>query len=317
MRALRSKTGVLCTSLAAFAALAVSITFSPVRGDDKPSSADSSAQRSEEMKKLVAPLRAAKTDGATRVPLTLNEEPLQRWNDPTREFSDGSLWLWTADGRPVAAVAVELYKSRDLGAHWSFEFVSLTTGRVEAEADSGFDVVWSDLAPPRPDGKLFWTPKAAGLAFKPLPDAPAPGKTDAARLRQMKSQAQRFFGDELYEPTNRTYALRLLPHHAYRYTNPRAEVLDGAIFMLAHGTNPEILVLIELQGKDIESATWQYALARISRAAPTARLDQKVVWTMPHAYRPGPDEAYFIARQPRPAQTAAPVDAAKSPRSSR
>src|SRR5262245_7507812 len=95
--------------------------------ESKCSATDASTERRAEMKGLVQPMRAVQIKDGQRIPLEIRPEPLQRWNDPTREFSDGSLWLWTARGRPVAAVAVELYPSRTHGQAWSFELVSLTT----------------------------------------------------------------------------------------------------------------------------------------------------------------------------------------------
>jgi hypothetical protein len=310
------RTRSIARRLAFAVVLAVAFPFASSRlhGDDAKAASES-GQRSEEMKQLVAPLHAVKIEGARRVPLVLQKEPLQRWNDPTREFSDGSLWLWTSGERPVAAVAVELYRARDLGAHWSFEFVSLSTGLVEADAENGFEVRWPDLAPPRPDGSLVWAPKVAGVEFKPIPDAPAPGQTESARLRQMKAQAQRFSGDEFYEPSKQTYVLRLLPRQVHRYADPDAGIIDGAIFLLAYGTNPEVMILIELRGQDTATARWHYGLARLSRAGPTVRLDQKVVWSRPHATRPLPDEVYFIARQRRSDQPKVTPDPAKEPRS--
>ena len=90
------------------------------RGND-----DERAARLEEMRRLVRPFRAYKVEQGQRVPVPLRPEPLQRWNDPTRAFSDASLWVWGTTGRPIAAVAVELYPaSGKKGEFWAHEFVS-------------------------------------------------------------------------------------------------------------------------------------------------------------------------------------------------
>jgi hypothetical protein len=269
-------------------------------GDARPSAADKGAQRIEEMNQLVKPLRAAKIDGTMRVRLQLHADPLHRWNDPTREFSDGCLWMWTTRNRPAAALATELYPNQAGGQHWSLEFVSLSTSPLEIEGDTGFQGDPSQPPPPEGAGKLIWTPKTNGVEFKDLEGGPAPAETESARLRQMKLISQRFSGEEFYKPSNQTYTLRRLPRDVYRYSSPEFDVVDGAVFMLVHGTNPEILLLIEAQGKDWRSATWRYALARLSTAAPTARLDQKVVWQLPATDAHfEPDATYFISHKQR------------------
>ena len=84
-----------------------------------------------------------------------------------------------------------------------------------------------------------------------------------------------------------------------RYADAVSNVADGAVFLLAYGTNPEVFLLIEAHGKTPETAVWRYGLARLSMAAPTVRIDRKVVWTLPLAKKPPAGEPYFIVRKPR------------------
>ena len=55
---------------------------------------------------------------------------------------------------------------------------------------------------------------------------------------------------------------------------------DGALFVLAHGTNPEVLVLIEAIGDSIDKARWHYGLARCGSAEMHVAIDGKEVWTV-------------------------------------
>jgi hypothetical protein len=48
--------------------------------------------RANEMKHIAEALSVARGEGAGQRPVTLHAEPLLRWNDPTRNFSDASLW---------------------------------------------------------------------------------------------------------------------------------------------------------------------------------------------------------------------------------
>lgn len=275
----------------------------------KSTSETDRAERRTEMQQLVQPMRAVQLAETTRTPLELKAEPLHRWNDPTREFSDGSLWLWTNQGRPHAAIAVELYPIRTGGQAWSFELVSLSTGLVEVDGGPGFDIKSDDFDQLRDNMVLTWTPKTPGIEFKDVPGATAPAPTEAARLRQMKGFAERVSADEFYEPSNQTYRLRLLPRHVHRYADAASDILDGTVFLIAHGTNPEIFLLFEAQGKTAETARWRYALARLSMAAPTVRIDQKVVWTQPLAKNLAPNDTYFIVRKPRKSTSATPATA--------
>jgi hypothetical protein len=285
---------------AAFLAGALIVSTGHLLAQDRDSSSkEDQAARLVEMKQLVQTFRASKFDGPRLVPVELRPEPFGRWNDPTRDFSDGSLWLWGGKGRPVAALGIEIYPDKQVGSNWSLEFVSLSTAPVAVDGGTGFDFPWPDLAPPSPDGQVHWAPKEPGLTFRDIPDAPAPGKTPAERLRQMKALSRRFAAAEYHEPLAQTYTLRLLPTPIDRYDDPASGLLDGAIFAFASGTNPEVLLMIEAQGREPSSASWRYALARISQAGPTVSLDQKDVWSLPWATRPGPKETYFIIRKVR------------------
>lgn len=294
------------TAGAGFAVLAITLAVvcssDRLRGQDPgPAPADDHAGRLDEMKQTVRSFEAAAIVDGARRPAVLRPEPLHRWNDPTRAFSDGTLWAWGSPGRPAAVATMELYPhEQQKRPTWSLEFVSLSTERVEVEGGEGFDTPWGDLAPPAPDGQVHWSPKSAGVEFHPVPGAPAPAGSEAARLRQMRDLAQRFSARQFYPPKAQTYELRLLPRPIDRYADAAAGLVDGAMFVFVYGTNPEVLLLIEArQGRSPAEASWRYAIARLSRAGPTVSFDQQEVWTEPFAQRPSPTDPYFIARKVR------------------
>lgn len=270
----------------------------------EPLRADDAVARAREMKRLVQPLKGFKIEKDKRAPVELLEEPLVRWSDPTRENGDGSLWAFGRTGRPIAVVAVELYPHHERGELWAHEFVSLSTGRIEVDGGTGFDDAASGLAIPTP-GHFLWTPKEPGITFREFPDAPKPGPTEGRRLRQLKELAERFSAAEYYEAAKQTYSLRLSPHPIHRYHDAADGIVDGAIFQIAHGTNPEVLVLIEAQGQDPAGATWRWAAARLTTAEPTLRLDQKPVWTVSTPRQTTTTDTYCGAVKPREAVTGA------------
>ena len=207
-------------------------------------------------------------DGATRTPAKLMPAPLHRWTDPTRPFSGGALWLWKSGGRPAAILGIELY------AAWSLEFVSLSTGLVEAH-----------------DGQLQWKPRKAGVEFRDIPGTQSPADDQPKRLRQIKDIVKRISASEFYE--NQTYALRLLAHPIDRYSDPAAGVVDGAIFIYANGTNPEILLLVEARRKNKARTDMVFRRRPAHSHQPTLKLDGKDIWSSPTKEDTTPEDPYF------------------------
>ncbi len=98
----------------------------------------------------------------------------------------------------------------------------------------------------------------------------------------MKQFARRFSAKEML--AGDVYALRLMPQPIDQYVIDESdENWKGAIFVLAHGTNPEVLLLIE----PLDNG-WQYGLCRLAGAELTVKLDDQVVWTKQPLFKIGP-----------------------------
>lgn len=196
--------------------------------------------------------------------------PLLRYNDPTITTTDGTLWLWEVRNRPVAALCLFM-DSRD-GFQWNYELVALSEDpfRVEGRA------LWN------------WQPKNPNRGWKSL-ETPIPAETPAQRLSQMKTIAAMFEGEESVE--NRLNRMRMLPRPLHRYAAPEAGVVDGAIFLLAIGTNPEVLVQVEAL-KD-KPQPWRVGFARMSAAELTVRYGEASVWTAAPILNWNPRHEYF------------------------
>ncbi len=229
---------------------------------------DESAVRLEEMKEIVHAFKFVTVDGTIRTPAELVADPLHRWTDPTRPLSGGALWVWKSEGRPVAVMGIELY------AAWSLEFVSLSTGLVEAQ-----------------DDRFRWRPQTGGVKYNEISGAPAPADDKIKRLRQMRDIVKRISAREFYD--NKHYSLRLLTHPIDRYDDPAAGVIDGAIFVYANGTNPEILLLLEARRKGSRSPAWSFAAAPLSRAEVSLKLDGRDAWVSPTKKQTTPQEPYY------------------------
>jgi hypothetical protein len=174
--------------------------------------------------------------------LQLEPKSLLSWSNPVAGSFHGSVFIWTAKGRPE--VVASIYKKYvPLPLHLGIEFHSLIVGPATAERD----------------GHAEWSPARGGVKFQPVPGAPAPTDTPARRLRQMRAIAAEFSATK----TDRNAIgrpLRLLTQPVYRY-----EITDncGALFAFVEGTDPEVFLLIEVR-KGEKGPAWHYALARMN-----------------------------------------------------
>jgi hypothetical protein len=184
------------------------------------------------------------------------KDPIFAYAEPARETGGvGTMWVWGTRGRPVALLAQSKANNRPV---WGFELVALT---------EGVSVVMHD--------GWRWCPKSA-VKTAPFADAPPPADSDVRRLSQMKSLVEQFSLSEQHK--GESFELRLLPRPVYRYQDKDNGLLDGSLFNFAHGTNPEVLALIECR-KESSGPVWSYGFLPLAGAGVTAKLDGKPVWS--------------------------------------
>jgi hypothetical protein len=206
---------------------------------------------------------AGRNPGASMKP-----QPILRWVNPIRgQKGEPTLILWADAGRPEALASVYPW-----GTDLVYECVSLARG-VGLTA--------------REEGRTVWSPGAAGVTFREVPDAPAPAETAAARLRQAKALADRFKVALVTGSGDRESReeLRLLPKPIYQYELDAAQrahpdLVDGLMFAFVEGTDPEAVLLIEAVRRG-NKVVWQYAFARATGYDVEARLGTSVVWRTP------------------------------------
>lgn len=238
------------------------------------------------MRKIATGLAVSIGDDAPRE-VEMIREPLFRFNDPARNFSDGSIWGFGAKGRPAVLLSLSLHPLNE-GLGWLYEINSLTGPPVEAKIP----------------GMPTWSTRKSGLEFKDLPGAPKPADKEAGRNRQFREISARFAGFESFRkdpagPLER-YELRLVPRPIYRYADPENGLVDGAIFLMTYGTNPEIVLVIELVQEGENKPVWKYAFTRISFAELHVDLDGKEIWTQPHLQGTGASDPYWLFFKPIP-----------------
>lgn len=207
--------------------------------------------------------------------LPLVKSPLLRFSDPTREFHDATLWAWGDKGRPACLLAIEQY-----GNNSHFEFISLTDGKLSARV-----------------GDSNWSPESSGLTLRPFPTSSTPAGEAPRRLGQMKELVGKLSAHEI-QRNGKRFELRRLPTLVHRYGMPSEQVLDGAIFVFANGTNPELLVVVEACGEVPESAKWQIGFARCGGAELHVLLDDAEFFKIDFAGQTHPTDAYWIFEDP-------------------
>jgi hypothetical protein len=233
-------------------------------------------QRLAKMRSFVASLTMAEVDGASARPIKLVTEPVLRFSDPDRLHSDGTLWVWGDRGRPRAFSEVFLKDDNE----------SVLYHGLTSTADGPLVG--------RKNERTIWSPNRAGISFAVLPDAPQPSRGSQARRAQMKRLAKRFTAYEVF-PEDRRSELRLLTSPVHQYEDQQTGILDGGVFVLALGTNPELILLLEARGADGADASWNYAIARRGNAPLFVELDGQPVWKAPVYFEGTPEDVYFYS----------------------
>ena len=189
------------------------------------------------------------------------ETPLIATTDPARgEW--GSLWAFGKQGRPVAIL--ELYKNTGVEQRW-VQVLTLTGDKpVQCRLPTG----------------LVWAPEQTQVELKPVTEARPPAARTSLRERQAKLLARRFDAHEFWDPNNSRFELRMLETPLHTYRDEKAGLLEGVLFGFVHGTNVEVLLLLEARAEGEEPAQWMYGLARVGSAEMHVNLDGEEVWQL-------------------------------------
>ena len=189
-------------------------------GDSESDPAQRFSQLAESEAKSYRFAIAGKTDG-----FQLQPDSVLNWTNPVSGSIRGKVFIWTHEGRPCAIASIYKYDEKTL---LSTEFHSLMTEQFRAIRDDG----------------ITWSPSDSGVNVRPFVNANPPSTTRAARRLEMRSFARRFSAERI-DPDESKWSLRLMPQPLFRYEAPVPGVIDGAVFALAQGTNPDVILLIE------------------------------------------------------------------------
>jgi hypothetical protein len=256
-----------------FGALVLSAGAMPLEKRDNPEKGDASRaaaqQPVEEPKKLNDAIEKSihwydvlPEEGAA----AMKPVPVLRWRNVVRgQEGEAMMVIWQHGGRPIAMASI--YPWNEKMCH---EFDSMSRGNKLQARDKD---------------RVIWSPGEAGVEFKEVLKAPAPARTAAERLRQMKAIAEGFKATMTGWAADNSdqEPLRLLPRPLHRYDlanakDPDPKLLDGGLFAYVLGTDPEVVLILEAVGST-EKAEWQYAFTRATSGGLEVKAGNEVVWT--------------------------------------
>jgi hypothetical protein len=242
---------------------------------DETKDDDEETEAQQAARKIVESIELTAAVGEKRLELELLKLPVLRYGDIPRANDRGSVWIWQRAGRPQAVM--ELFRGAD-SRSWVHVIHSLSADALEGN--------FGGQAPQ-------WIPAREGVQWNVLKAAPVPAERPVARARQIKDLAQQFTAHEFWDPDNSRFELRLLIQPVHKYSDLDTGLLDGAVFLLCHGTNPEVVLLIEAV-KEEGGAKFRYALARLGHAELHVAFGDKEVWRKERIAVTKPDDPYWM-----------------------
>jgi hypothetical protein len=209
-------------------------------------------------------------------------DPCLRWNDPVSNSTDGVVAVYAHNGgRPDALIQFFF----NFQKQWIAEFTIIP--------DADVTILRS--------GRELWKPSEYVCKFTDLPQSPVPAAKPGLRLPQMRAIAADFTAVDWFRDTEKV-DLRLLPQPAYRYAE-EGKIIDGALFIFAHGTNPEVCVLLEAY-QDAKGSRYRYAVGPMSIYKLETRYKGDVVWSVGRRQAGPKATAYYAdAYKPEPGET--------------
>lgn len=222
-------------------------------------------------------IRVSRASDGSKVDLM--KTPVLRYSDPTRKNDAGSVWVWGKSGRPQLMVEIYHGDSDPENKIWVHAMSLTSTELLQAETDDG-----------------RWMPRTTSFELQEIPKVRPPSEKAVVRLRQMKAASRSVSAHEFWDPNNTRYELRLLVTPVYRYSDPESGLVDGAVFVFAHGTNPEILMFVEARAKEGDAPKWYRGFAPLGSAELVVAEEEQVIWRKDRA--PGivgrPTDPYWL-----------------------
>jgi hypothetical protein len=118
----------------------------------------------------------------------------------------------------------------------------------------------------------------------------------------MKELVRQLKAYENYKPRDHPaverYELRVLPQPVHRYADAKSGLIDGGMFIISYGLNPEVVLLVEALREGSTGPAWHCGFARIAQADLHVDFESKEIWSHRGGRTKGPDDTYWLFTRP-------------------
>ena len=196
---------------------------------------------------------------------------LIRWTNPIIGKIYGDSYLWTDQGVPAAFLSI--YARFDSGR----ENKRLTFQSLSGDAISA-----------RLDDEVVWNPREPGVTYSQIAKPPPVPPRLVSQRSMLRRIAQRYKA-RIAESTDedRFRDLRLLTQPLFQYESEQANVVAGALFAFVDGTDPELLLMVELH--DDSEPAWRMAPVRQNHRRLQLLNGTETIWDAPPLAPPFPN----------------------------
>ena len=190
-------------------------------------------------------------------PFVVHPEPLLKYTDATQDIGASALWVWMDGEVPAMFQKIEVNVHQGSNDKWTWCFANGSSQKVECgwpEVRRGTITVNEVPTTEIPESPIV------------KEDAPATALALTARQLSRKFTA-RDTEDEL----------RVLPRPLLEFKSEKQNIPYGAVFGFAAGTNPSIVLIIQVEKKDGKTV-WTYRPIHMTGYKVEMEYDGKKIW---------------------------------------
>jgi hypothetical protein len=231
-----------------------------------------SERRLELIRRRVESLTAT---GPKEVKYEFSKQPILRYSDASRDIVDAALWSLGRNGRPRAVLVLEVY-----GGNFVQYELTVVADPPQSVRAAG----------------LVWSPRQTPFTWSKISDFEPPRATSTVRRRQIRQVSQQFSASEHWR--GQTIQLNLQARPILEYEDKELGVLDGAVFVWAHGTNVEILMFIEARQDADRGTHWVAGFSRLAAASLDVDYKGQDFWSSAQNLTAGQGSPYFFHTEP-------------------
>lgn len=194
-------------------------------------------------------------EGKERDPLILRPDPLIRYGDATRDIGSSALWVWMDDEIPAMFQKIEVNTHQGSNNKWTWCFANSSSEKIQCS--------WPEVRKVSPTVEPVMAHAVPGI-----PEIKATPAAMALAARQLSRQFTARDGKD---------ELRLMPRPLMEFASEKREIPYGAVFGFATGTNPSMLLILQVEMGD-KGQRWVYRPVHMTSWNVVLDYDGKTVW---------------------------------------